>query len=152
MKTKHPINAKRHDERVTLWKDGKPSDHLVSRLIAMAWLGIPKGEMTVNHIDGNYLNNAPSNLEWITLSDNIQHGFRTGLYSSVEKPIGLIDSQLVLHKFQSESVACRFLGRNHTYINMAKKRQIYDVTDCAGKRYRIIPIDKDSYWMERNCL
>ena len=35
---------------------------------------------TVNHIDGNSLNNHADNLEWISHADNIRHGFEIGLY------------------------------------------------------------------------
>lgn len=35
--------------------------------------------MTINHIDGDKMNDHPSNLEWISIKDNIIHAFSTGL-------------------------------------------------------------------------
>ena len=48
----------------------------VHRLVARFFVGLPPetGErMTVNHIDGNKLNNHYTNLEWITYKENIRH-------------------------------------------------------------------------------
>lgn len=70
----------RGDKRVTLWKDGKPKDHLVARLVALTWVEGFAPNMTVNHIDGDYTNNNIDNLEWLPIGDNIRHGFETGLY------------------------------------------------------------------------
>lgn len=50
----------------------------VHRMVADAF--IPRGVGThVNHIDGNKLNNHVSNLEWVSISENILHAYRTGL-------------------------------------------------------------------------
>lgn len=52
--------------------------YLVHRLIAMCW--VPGDHtLTVNHIDGEKLNNSLSNLEWITKEENTRHQWRTGL-------------------------------------------------------------------------
>lgn len=40
---------------------------------------IPEG-LTVNHKDGNKLNNHPENLELLTHQENTQHAINTGLY------------------------------------------------------------------------
>ena len=76
-------------KRVNLWKDKKGKDWLVARLIAMTFLGEPKERMTVKHIDGNRMNNKIENLEWLSLADNIRHGFNTGLYKT-QKPIKIM--------------------------------------------------------------
>ena len=72
----------RIDARVHLWKDGKERTWLVSRLVALTWCdGYAEG-LTVNHKNGNPLDNAATNLEWISRKANIQHGFKTGLYKN----------------------------------------------------------------------
>jgi hypothetical protein len=52
---------------------------LVHRLVAQAFCDGHSDELSVNHKDGNKLNNCFDNLEWATHSENIKHAFRTGL-------------------------------------------------------------------------
>ncbi len=70
--------------RVDLWKNGKPKTFLVARLVAFTFYNknINDGSLTVNHLDGDRFNNNLSNLEIVTLKDNIRHAFRTGLQST----------------------------------------------------------------------
>ena len=50
------------------------------RLVLMAFNPVPNmEELEVNHIDGDKLNNALSNLEWCTSSENQKHAFNLGL-------------------------------------------------------------------------
>lgn len=49
------------------------------RLVAEAFVPNPNKYSQVNHIDGNRLNNAASNLEWVSPSANVKHAYRTGL-------------------------------------------------------------------------
>lgn len=52
----------------------------IHRIVTKFYLGdMPKG-LCVNHKDGNKLNNNPSNLEYITISENIKHSIRMGLH------------------------------------------------------------------------
>lgn len=49
------------------------------RLVAQHFVPNPDNLPQVNHIDGNRYNNAASNLEWCTASENVQHSYDTGL-------------------------------------------------------------------------
>lgn len=51
----------------------------IHRLVALAFLPNDEGKRTVNHIDGNKLNNSVDNLEWATHSENIIHAVKNGL-------------------------------------------------------------------------
>lgn len=55
----------------------------VHRVIAEAFVPKVEGKEYVNHIDGNKLNNAVSNLEWVTNSENLLHAYRLGLERKV---------------------------------------------------------------------
>lgn len=73
---------------------GKASgERLVHRMIAKQFIPNPNNFKTVNHIDGNKLNNDISNLEWLTNEDNIKHSWETGLKKPCFlKAIEFIDS------------------------------------------------------------
>lgn len=52
----------------------------VHRLVAYAYLEDPQpNQIWVNHKDGNKSNNHYSNLEWVTIKDNIKHAYDNGL-------------------------------------------------------------------------
>lgn len=64
---------------VHLSLNGRKPNHYVHRLVAEAFIGpIAKG-MTVNHINGNKLDNRLVNLEVVSHKSNIEHAIRTGL-------------------------------------------------------------------------
>ena len=108
-------NNKQTGARVGLWKNGKCKDWLVARLVAITFLGEPKGENnTVNHINGNRLDNRVENLEWLSIADNIRHAFRTGLHpQNIRVVLKRGDYQ---QEFVSKGEACRFLGRSKGYV------------------------------------
>jgi len=69
---------------IKLNKNGKSKGFTIHRLVATAFIDNPLKLKTVNHKDGNKLNNRVDNLEWMSLSDNIKHAVDTGL-SNTEK-------------------------------------------------------------------
>lgn len=68
--------------RVGLVVAGRQVTRTIHSLVAEAFLGpYPAGEQwSVNHIDGNKLNNSASNLEYLTLAENAKHAHQIGLY------------------------------------------------------------------------
>ena len=50
----------------------------VHKLVADAFVSGKEKGLVVNHIDGNKLNNDVNNLEWVTQSYNVKHGFMLG--------------------------------------------------------------------------
>ncbi len=109
--------------RVGLWKNGKRKEWLVARLVALTWVPGYEQGMTVNHINGNRLDNRKQNLEWLSLGDNIRHGFRTGLYNNSVVPITLIYTRSGMSiGFASMADASKFLGKDASYISSRIKR------------------------------
>lgn len=85
---KHQTSANSY-VRVELWQNGVGKKYLLHRLLATAFIPNPEDKPQVNHIDGNPLNNAISNLEWVTQSENQRHAYRTGLQRGYKKPTPL---------------------------------------------------------------
>lgn len=112
--------------RVNLWKDGIQRDWLVHRLVAMTFIDmLEQPEPTVNHKDGNRLNNSIENLEWASLGDNIRHAFRTGL--AHQKSTTILDKRSgVTIWFRSLADASRHFGKNDGYISNIMKKGIVE--------------------------
>lgn len=123
-------------KRVTLWKDKQQKDFLVARVIARTFLGEPPEGFTVNHKDGDRLNNHIENLEWLSLADNIKHGFETGLYHN-QKSINVTDGEITL-EFRSYAQLDLFLGRAKGYTSgrIKKKKQL--LFSFEGKEFLIV--------------
>lgn len=70
--------------------------------------------MTVNHKDGDRLNNKVENLEWLSRGENIKYGFENGQYKQ-DKTVLYNENEH--YEFRSKSLASKFLKRNHAYIS-----------------------------------
>ena len=136
---KYPNNRGRIDARVTLYKNKKQYTFLVSRLVAMAWVDGYQEGLTVNHIDGNPLNNYANNLEWVSVKRNIQLGFATGLFAKNPKPCVLMDSDGNKMEFPSLSSASRMLGHSNSYVSdKAHENRHLKLISKDGKEYSLI--------------
>lgn len=58
------------------------------QLVANAFVPGKKEGLVINHKDGNKLNCLPSNLEWVTQSENMLHAYATGLHKPSIRPKG----------------------------------------------------------------
>lgn len=75
-----PDFTKKGYYQVTLFIENKPKRIKVHRLVALLFLEENiENKPTVNHIDGNKINNHYSNLEWATFKENNQHAIDNGL-------------------------------------------------------------------------
>lgn len=125
----------RSDAKVSLWKDGKEKTLLVARLVGLAWCdGYTEG-MTINHINGNSLDNRAENLEWVPIAENIRKGFDTGLFANMQKSV-VLRCDADEFRFNSMAEASRFLNRNKGYIHNCL-RQNRRILDADGKQYEI---------------
>jgi len=59
--------------------DGRRSNPKIHRLVAEAFIGPRPDGMEINHLDGNKRNNAVTNLEYVTRSENYLHAYAIGL-------------------------------------------------------------------------
>lgn len=139
-KTKIPSKS---GYKVTLWKDKTPKDILVARLVCSAFYVMPENKLTetaeritVNHKNGCRFDNRASNLEWMTLAENIRHAFETGLMTN-QKSVRLISAASGDRiDFKSYSSAGRFLGRSHGYIHnvIVKKENTHETFLATDSR------------------
>lgn len=64
---------------VTLSTNKIQNGYMIHRIVAEAFIPNPENKNTVNHKDGNKLNNCIENLEWATMGENNKHAYKTGL-------------------------------------------------------------------------
>lgn len=88
---------------------GKQINRLVHRLVAKAFITNTLNKREINHIDGNKLNNAVSNLEWVTASENLTHAYSTGLRSS----------QKLLTHTQIQAIKSEYIPKSRTHGSTA---------------------------------
>ena len=139
MKQKYRITKRgRKDALVCLWKNGKPHYHLVSRLIASAFHGdYLFSKLTVNHKDGNTLNNTANNLEWMTRAENIQYGFSNGQFDSIMKHVCVVSKNGERIEARSYSELDRKLGRYKGYVSRCFAHGMYELIANDGTAYRL---------------
>lgn len=118
--------------RIDLWKNGKPKSFLVARLVATTFLeDLIDTNMTVNHKNGDRLDNRVENLEWLSRADNIRYGFENNQYKQISITLYNDNEKL---RFRSISQASLFLKRSSNYISKCIKNN-QKIYSFDGKEY-----------------
>ena len=127
---------------VSLWKDNKGRTCQVHRLVALCFIPNLDGKPEINHIDGNRSNNAVSNLEWVTGSENMLHNYRVlGRHSNGGVKRKMVECVETGEIYESLSDAARKNGVSQNAIgicvrNVPLKSGLERV--CLGKHWRYV--------------
>ncbi len=117
-------------EKISLSKNGKDKECSVHGLVAKTFLTNPENKRTINHIDGNKVNNHVSNLEYATDKENIAHAIRTGLtdryFLRDNRYVDKIVSQYTLQgefikKYDTQLQAQKFTGIHNSAISRVRR-------------------------------
>lgn len=119
--------------------DGIKHGGILARIVAFNFVeGHSKERNTVNHKDGNVLNNNAENLEWVIQSENNKHSYRklgrkNKQYTSNIKKIIYKDK----YEFKTVAALARFLNKSETqtrrYLDNPEKHNlkiIYKKDNC----------------------
>ena len=88
------------------------------RLVALTFLENPENKNTVNHKDGNKINNCLNNLEFATNKEQQTHKFQIGLGNNFTRKIIQYDLEMnKLNEFDSITKASKQLNIGKTSIN-----------------------------------
>lgn len=97
---------------VTLFDKESNYKHMyIHRLVAEAFLNNPKNKKTVNHINGDKTDNYIANLEYSTISENVQHAYDSGLRK---------------RKISNEDAI--FIKENYPRFTQKELAELFDVT------------------------
>lgn len=126
--------------KASLSKGGKAREFRIHRLVAETFVPNPHKKETVNHIDGDKLNNDASNLEWSTRSEQVYHSYELGL----KKPIrGASNKNAKLTDNQVREIRKAYVRQSREFGTVALAAK-YGVTSRViglvvnGKSYRHI--------------
>jgi hypothetical protein len=98
---------------------------LVHRLLAINFISNSENKAEVNHKDGNKLNNALSNLEWLTQKENLDHATVNGLRARGERV-----NTAILNEKQVIEIREKYIPRKVSMMILAKEYGVSKATIC----------------------
>ena len=120
-------------KRVSLSKKGIVKTISVHRLVAITFIE-GDSRLTVNHKDGNKLNNHYKNLEFISSSENVKHAHKIGLSKAPKNKVGTENKLSKLSEIQVKEI-------RKSDLSLRKLGNIYKVSQSViqgiknGTRY-----------------
>ena len=105
--------------------NGVKKNALIHRLVAEAFIPNPYNLPEVNHIDEDRTNNRVDNLEWVTRSQNLNHGnYQIRKALSQGKPVIATFNGCEVARFGTEGIAARMVGGSQDGISLALRGEI----------------------------
>ena len=86
--------------QIDLWKNNKSRKYTLHRLVANNFIPNLENKPTVDHIDGNRLNNDISNLRWATYSEQNSRFNTFGVRSEKIKVINANGEELIFNRIK----------------------------------------------------
>jgi len=115
--------------RLGIYIQGKLTNILAHRFIYETWVSPIPDELVINHIDEHPDNNSLINLECVTKSENSLKSSHKNEILQISKPvIGIDQSDLSTHDFESSHDAARQTGCGQRSIGMVAKGQMNTTT------------------------
>lgn len=103
-----------------LWMpNGKGGDTSarVHRLVAKAFVPNPKNNPVIHHKNNIKYDNRPENLEWVTIAENTQYGYRDGVSRSAwRKYVAVYDGDKLLSVFDAYRKLAYHVGVSRAII------------------------------------
>lgn len=102
--------------------DGIRINYKVHNLVATHFIPKKSPELMINHIDGNRFNNHVSNLEWVTASENVKHGWKMGrIHHNKFSPHVYINILFLLKNKFTQKVISEWLSVSVDTVHHTKK-------------------------------
>lgn len=122
---------------VALKKDKKQKNFLVHRLVALHFIPNALNKPQVNHIVPDKSINDVTNLEWVTIEENMQHAISLGLMNTHKKPQQRKRKQTDIG-IENEIDVCNMRLQGISHKDISKKYVITQYTvRCILKKHNI---------------
>jgi hypothetical protein len=105
--------------QIDLWKNNKSKKYTLHRLIASNFIPNLEGKPTIDHIDGNRLNNDISNLRWATYSEQNSRFNTFGVRSEKIKVININGEELIFNRIKD---VAKYFNCNISNISQMLKK------------------------------